>query len=205
MSTIGNLYGVTVKAETNPGTCRLARYELCRFCCWSGSVNPGQIFLQPASPAHMGAAVFAFRASLERAVRLDGYRRMASLAIGGIPRQSYRALALCRATRIERLMELALLCLAHRRVCICRHRVALGPYCCHSRLFLARASSRWRSPHSVLAMGRFRSRTQLLCMAVQSPGSRLVALTSQLSGRFRALRSGASHLRRARCTWVSSI
>lgn len=75
------LYGVTVKTETNPGAYRLARYELCRFCCWSSSVNPGQIFLQPASPACVGATAFTFRTSLDRAVRLDGYRCMVSLAL----------------------------------------------------------------------------------------------------------------------------
>lgn len=42
-------------------------------------------------------------------------------------------------------------------------------------LFLARTPSQWRSPHSVLAMGQFRICPQLLRMAAQPPGSRLVA------------------------------
>ena len=153
----------------------MARCELCRFCCWSSSVNTGQVFLKSASPACVGAASLAFRASLDPSVRLDGYRRMAGLALRGIPHQSHRALVLSSATRTERPLELALLCLAPRRVVICRHRVALGPYCCHPCLFLARASSCWRSPHSVPAMGQFCICPQLLGMAAKPPSSRLVA------------------------------
>lgn len=161
----------------------MAGYKLCRFCCWSSSVNTCQSFLQPASPAYVGAITFAFRAGLDRLIRIDGYSRLASLAVRGIPHKSHHAFFLFWATRIERLMELALLCLAPRRVGICRHHVALGPYRCHPRLFLSRTSSCWRSSHSVLAMGQFRISPQLLCMAAQPPGSKLVVycLTSACS------------------------
>ena len=173
-ATNGNLYDIAVKTKTNPGAYRLARYEFCGVCCWSDSFNPGQIFLQPAGPACVGATTFAFRASLEPAVRLDGYRRMAGLALRRISQQSHRALAVFATTRIQRHMELALLCLAPRRVGLCRHRVSVGAYCDHPGLFLARAPSCWRSPHSILAMDQFRICPQLLPVAAQSPGSGLV-------------------------------
>lgn len=175
----GAFYGVAVNTETIPGPCGLAGDKLCRFRSWSDSVDPGQIFLQPANSACVGATAFTFWASLGRAVRNDGYRRMAGLALRRVPHPPNRVLIFFWATPIERHMELAFLCLAPWRAGFCRHRASLGPYCCQPHLFLANTSSRRRFSHSVPAMGQFRICPQLLFMAAQSTGTWLAAALGQ--------------------------
>ena len=121
------------------------------------------------------AAPLAFRSKVDRSVCLDGYRRMASLALTGIPRQSHRALVVSRTTRTKRPLDLVHLCLASRTVGIRRHCATLGPYCCHPRIFLARASFCGHFPHAVSVVGRFRICPQLFCSAARPTSSGLVA------------------------------
>jgi hypothetical protein len=121
------------------------------------------------------AASLAFRTRVDRSVCLDGYRRMASLALRGIPRQSHRALVVSGTTRTKRPLDLVLLCLASRTVGIRRHCATLGPYCCHPPIFLARAPFCGHFPHAVSVVGQFRICPQLFCLAAQSTSSGLVA------------------------------
>lgn len=124
----------------------------------------------------MGAAALALWTSLDSVVRIDGYRRLASLALRRIPYQSHRALVVYWATYIQRLMELALLCMAPWRAGIFRYPVSLDPYRCDPGVFLARTPSIWRSPRSIFAMGQLRICTQLFYLAAQPPNSRLMLL-----------------------------
>ena len=73
-------------------------------------------------------------------------------------------------------VELAVFCLAPRRLGTRRRLRAVDPYRCHPCLFLARAPACRCAAHPLPAVGQFRIRTKLFRVATQSTGSRLVAL-----------------------------
>src|SRR5690606_25126478 len=154
--------------ETRHWNGRRTRTLLRRRRDWWPGHAAGPRFLCDAVPAVLGAAFLVVRTGLERALHADGGRCLAGLEGGWFRRRPRSVVAVRRAARIQRPLELALLRLPAGHPRPDRDRPAARAHRTDDRGILARSSARRRVARPIPAVGRICHGTDVLHRAAQS-------------------------------------